>query len=45
MQGVWVAGDGRADIIMRSDWPIDHLRMTVESPMPTVFIVSAGRRR
>ena len=23
--GVWVAGDGRADIIMRSDWPIDHL--------------------
>ena len=40
--GVWVAGDGRADIIMRSDWPIDHLRMTVESRVPTVFIVSAG---
>ena len=40
--GVWVAGDGRADIIMRSDWRIDHLRMTVESPVPTVFIVSAG---
>jgi hypothetical protein len=40
--GIWVAGDGRADIIMRSEWPIDHLRMTVESRVPTVFIVSAG---
>ena len=40
--GVWVAGDGRADIIMRCDWPIDHLRMTVSSPVPTVFIASAG---
>jgi len=27
---------------MRSDWRIDHLRMTVESRVPTVFIVSAG---
>jgi hypothetical protein len=43
--GVWVAGDGRADIIMRSDWPIDHLRMTVESRVPTVFIVSAGAQQ
>jgi hypothetical protein len=43
--GVWVAGDGRADIIMRSEWPIDHLRMTVESRVPTVFIVSAGSRQ
>jgi hypothetical protein len=43
--GVWIAGDGRADIIMRSDWPVDHLRMTVESRVPTVFIVSAGARQ
>ena len=43
--GVWVAGDGRADIIMRCDWPIDHLQMTVESPVPTVFIASAGREQ
>ncbi len=43
-QGVWIAGDGRADILMRSEWPIDHLRMTVESPVRTVFIVSAGGR-
>ena len=43
--GVWIAGDGRADMIMRSDWPIDHLRMTVESRVPTVFIVSAGAQQ
>ena len=43
-QGIWVAGDGRADIVMRSEWPIDHLQMTARSPVPTVFIVSAGGR-
>ena len=43
--GVWVAGDGRADILMRSDWPVDHLQMTVVSRVPTVFIVSAGSRQ
>ncbi len=41
-QGVWIAGDGRADIIMRSDWKIDHLRVTVQSPVPNVFTMSAG---
>jgi hypothetical protein len=41
-KGIWIAGDGRADMIVRSEWPIDHLRMTVESPIQTVFIVSAG---
>src|SRR5471032_2591373 len=40
--GVWIAGDGRADIMMRSDWPIGRLQMTVESRVPTTFIVSAG---
>jgi hypothetical protein len=43
-EGVWVAGDGRADVLMRCDWPIDHLRMTVQSPVRTTFIVSAGGR-
>jgi hypothetical protein len=42
-QGIWVAGDGRADIVMRCDWPIGRLRMTVQSPIRTVFIVSAGK--
>jgi hypothetical protein len=41
-RGIWIAGDGRADILMRSDWPIDHLRVTAESPIRTVFIISAG---
>ena len=41
-QGVWVAGDGRTDIVMRADWPIDHLTMSVQSPVRTVFTVSAG---
>lgn len=42
-KGIWIAGDGRADMIVRSEWPIDHLHMTVVSPISTVFIVSAGR--
>ena len=40
--GVWIAGDGRADMVMRSDWPIGRLQMTVESRVPTTFVVSAG---
>jgi hypothetical protein len=43
-KGIWVAGDGRADIVMRCDWPIDHLTVTVESPIRTVFTASAGGR-
>lgn len=41
-QGVWIAGDGRADILVRCEWPIDHLTMTVTAPMRTTFIVSMG---
>ena len=41
-QGVWIAGGGRADILVRCDWPIDHLEMTAESREPTVFTVSMG---
>jgi hypothetical protein len=43
-EGVWIAGDGRADMVMRCDWPIDHLTITAESRVPTTFIVSAGSR-
>ena len=39
---LWIAGDGRADILMRCEWPIDHLRITANSPINTTFIVSAG---
>ena len=42
-KGIWIAGNGRADMIVRSEQPIDHLRMTVASPIATEFIVSMGR--
>jgi hypothetical protein len=42
-QGIWIAGDGRADILVRSEWPIDHLTITAETHIPTTFIVSMGR--
>ena len=41
-EGMWIFGDGRAEIIMRTDMPIDHLEATAYSPIQTVFIVSAG---
>jgi hypothetical protein len=39
---VWVAGSGRSDIVLRTERPLDHLKMTAESPIKTVFTVSAG---
>ena len=39
---LWIAGDGRADILMRCEWPIDHLTITADSPIKTTFVVSAG---
>jgi hypothetical protein len=41
-EGVWIAGNGRADILVRSEWPIDHLQITAQSPIKTTFIVSMG---
>ena len=41
-EGLWIAGDGRADILVRSDWPIDHLRVTATSPIRTVVVMSMG---
>ena len=41
-RAVWVSGAGRSDILLRSDQRLDHLRMTVRSPIRTVFTVSAG---
>ncbi len=41
-KGIWVAGGGRADMIVRSESAIGHLRLTVRSPIATVFIVSMG---
>ena len=39
---LWIAGDGRADVLMRCEWPIDHLRMTAFSPIHTTVTMSAG---
>jgi len=39
---IWVSGNGRADILVRSDRPIQALRMTVTSPIRTTFTASAG---
>jgi hypothetical protein len=39
---MWIAGDGRADIIVRTDEPLHHLAITAFSPIQTVLIVSAG---
>ena len=41
-KGVWIAGDGRAEILIRCEWEIDHLEMTVRSRVPTTFIASMG---
>src|SRR5262245_57107246 len=41
-RGIWIAGDGRADIVVRSEWPIDHLTITAESRIQTTLIVSMG---
>ena len=43
-RAIWVSGAGRSDILLRSDRRLDHLRMTVRSPIHTVFTVSAGAR-
>jgi hypothetical protein len=39
---MWVSGSGRADIIVRAAWPIDHLEVEVESPIKTVMTMNAG---
>lgn len=41
-KGIWIAGDGRADILVRCEWEIDHLEMTVSSQVPTTFVASMG---
>jgi hypothetical protein len=41
-KAVWISGSGRSDIIVRTERPLDHLKMTAQSPIRTVFTVSAG---
>jgi hypothetical protein len=41
--GMWVSGGGRAEILVRTVDPCDHLAVTAESPIRTVLTVSMGR--
>jgi hypothetical protein len=41
-RAIWISGSGRADILIRSEDPLDRLVITAESPIVTVFTVSAG---
>lgn len=40
--GMWVSGAGRADIIVRTSDPIDHLDVSAESPIRTILTLSMG---
>jgi hypothetical protein len=41
-EGMWIAGTGRAEILVRSVFPVHHFRVTAASPIRTTFTVSAG---
>jgi hypothetical protein len=41
-KAIWVAGDGRADILVRCEWPIDRLTVTAVSPIRTELRMSMG---
>jgi hypothetical protein len=42
IHSIWVSGAGRADIVVRSAWPVDHFEVELESPIPTVVTLTAG---
>jgi hypothetical protein len=42
--GMWVSGDGRADVIVRTERRMDHLMVVAQSPIATVLTISAGAR-
>jgi hypothetical protein len=39
---MWVAGGRRANVLLRTEDPIDHLAVTAESPIATALTVSMG---
>jgi hypothetical protein len=42
--GMWISGDGRADIILRSVDPLDHLAVTASSPIASRSRCPINRR-
>jgi hypothetical protein len=42
VHSMWASGAGRAEIIVRTPWPIDRIEAEAESPIHTVFTVALG---
>jgi hypothetical protein len=40
--GMWISGSGRAEIIVRADYPIDAIEVEAVSPIATTLTVSMG---
>ena len=40
--GMWISGSGRAEIIVRTELPIDHLTISAFSPIRTTVTVAIG---
>jgi hypothetical protein len=40
--GMWIAGGGRADIIVKTEEPVHHFAITASSPIRTTLTISAG---
>jgi hypothetical protein len=41
-EGMWISGSGRAEIIVRTEYPIDHLTISAFSPIRTTVTVDLG---
>jgi hypothetical protein len=41
--GMWISGGGRAEVIVRTPWPIDRIEVEAESPIHTILTMSLGR--
>ncbi len=40
--GMWISGGGRAEVIVRTPWPIEGIEVEVESPIHTTLTLSLG---
>jgi len=41
---MWVSGSGRAEVIVRADYPVEAIEVEAESPIRTRLTVSLGSR-
>lgn len=42
IHSMWVSGSGRAEVIVRTPWPIGHIEVEAESPITTTLTVALG---